>query len=264
MSESEAINEINSVMTELELNENAWLSSEFLESLWNIDFENLDLTPRFLQSLWRERVEKLVKSLKNVFSLEKIPELLIYFINFLWTLLWVDNLYGNLEGSKYIFWYKLSDSHLNKMWSKMRQKFPKTPLTASMIKKSCLGRSLLPVEYLLAFMQNDSWLWTVGKWARTRNPWNVWNDDAWNLKTFKTRQEWVDACADNLYDRIYKYFEKSAERKWKWFNAFPKPEELARWVSEWWTKFYGIYMSDKNWPARVASIAKKRNSDLLA
>jgi hypothetical protein len=84
-------------------------------------------------------------------------------------------------------------------------------LDASMIEKSCKSRANLPVEYLLAFMQNDSWLWTAGKWARTHNPWNVWNDDAWNLRTFNSWQEWVDACADNLKKRIDKYFKVSVE-----------------------------------------------------
>lgn len=165
---------------------------------------------------------------------------------------------------KYVYWRNLTNKHLNIIWNKMKQKFPTTPLNANMIKVACENNTLLPVEYLLAFMQNDSWLWTAGKWARTRNPWNVWNDDSWRTLTYHTRQEWVDACANNLQKRIDSYFAASARYNWVWFNNFPTPEELATWKSKWWKKFFGVYMTAPNWPSRVASMVKERNKDLVA
>lgn len=59
----------------------------------------------------------------------------------------------------------------------------------------------IPVEWLLAMMVNDSNLGTKWKWAYTCNPWNVWNDDEWNIRKFDSWDEWVDAVAENLSKR---------------------------------------------------------------
>ncbi len=224
-----------------------------------------------------ERVYKFVKEKReNLISKSTREELLQFKNEILSSRSWdkKDDVLDNREdkegnpqintNKKYVYWADLTQKHLGIIWDRMKQKFPKTPLDASMIEKSCKSRANLPVEYLLAFMQNDSWLWTAGKWARTHNPWNVWNDDAWNLRTFNSWQEWVDACADNLKKRIDKYFKVSAECQWKWFNSFPTPEELATWKSVWWKKFFWIYMSEPSWPSRVASIVSTWNKDLMA
>lgn len=229
-----------------ELNEN--IASHFESSLGNRPwlFENT------IRELW------------NIIWNIKLPDVLVQFLNFIWKLLGIDNFYDKLEKTRYIFSYKLTQNHLNKVWDRIKQKFPKSPITSSMIKSSCENRAFLPVEYLLAFMQNDSQFWTAGKWARTHNPWNVWNTDSWATRDFWTWEKWVDACAENLEWRINKYFEASAKHQGKWFNTFPTPIELATWKSKWWVKFSWVYMTDTSWPKRVESIVKTWNGVLVS
>lgn len=123
----------------------------------------------------------------------------------------------------------------------------KSPVTFEMVRDSSIVHNV-PVELLLAVMQNDSWLWTVGKWAKTHNPWNVWNTDSWGTKDFWTREKWVDACAENIRKRIDAYMDKV------WW--IPIIWELLTWISRAGIRFFWIYMTDPNWPGRVLSIVK--------
>jgi hypothetical protein len=53
-------------------------------------------------------------------------------------------------------------------------------------------------------------------------------------------------------------------KKWnkQWFHNFPTPEELAKWVSDWWYQFFWIYMTASDWPSKVAGMVKKRRERL--
>jgi len=154
---------------------------------------------------------------------------------------------------KYTFWHNLTEAQKstisNVLWGW------KSPVTAEMVADSCQNAKNVPVEYLLWFMQNDSRVWTMWRWARTHNPWNVWNTNKWT-KDWWTWERWVDACAENLQKRISAYLDAKAQRNGKWFNDFPTPEELATWKSKWWYKFFGIYMSAPSGPKKVAGMVK--------
>lgn len=156
-------------------------------------------------------------------------------------------------------WYTAGENLTQKQQNAMKQKLNKvgSPITVTMVQDSCTTHNV-PVEYLLGFMQNDSGLWTKGKWARTHNPGNVWNTDSWGTKDFWTREKWVDACAENLEKRINAYSKVRNQHNWKWFNNFPTPKELATWKSEGWIKFFGVYMTSKTWPTNVTKIIDSR------
>jgi len=160
-------------------------------------------------------------------------------------------------------WYTTWEDLTKKQQNIMGQKLNKinSPITVKMVQDSCSTHNV-PVEYLLGFMQNDSSLWTKWKWAKTHNPWNVWNTDSWGTKDFWTREKWVDACAENLEKRIVAYSKAKKEHNWKWFNDFPTPKELATWKSEGWTKFFGVYMTSKTWPTNVTKIINSRADSL--
>ena len=130
----------------------------------------------------------------------------------------------------------------------------KSPVTADMVQDSCRATGV-PVEYLLGFMQNDSRVGTMWKWARTRNPWNVWNTDNWGTKRYATWAEGVQWCAENLQMRIDLY-----RKKCKW-NA-PTAKELATWTSASGKRFFYRYMSASSGPSNVASMVSKRVSRL--
>ena len=156
---------------------------------------------------------------------------------------------------KYTFWHNLTEAQKGTI-SNVLWKW-NSPVTAEMVADSCQNARNVPVEYLLWFMQNDSRVWTMWRWARTHNPWNVWNTNTWT-KDWWTWEKWVDACAENLQKRINAYLDAKVQRNGKWFNDFPTPEELATWKSKWGYKFFGIYMSAPSGPKSVASMVKTR------
>lgn len=79
----------------------------------------------------------------------------------------------------------------------------------------------VPVEYIMAFMKNDSSYATAWKWARTNNPWNIWNDDAGNEKNYNSLRDWVYALWQHLRWRIDEY------KKVYWLVLMPTAKELA-------------------------------------
>jgi hypothetical protein len=77
-------------------------------------------------------------------------------------------------------------------------------LTAEMLVTSA-KKYEIPVAYLAAVIKNDSSYGTQGVGARTKNPGNVGNTDDGSIKTFATREEGLDACAENVKQRITAY-----------------------------------------------------------
>ena len=155
---------------------------------------------------------------------------------------------------KYTSWANLTEWQKNTITNVLSQW--ESPVTAEMVADSCKTTNV-PVEYLLWFMQNDSKVWTMGLWAKTHNPGNVWNTgrakkDRW------TWEKWVEACANNLQKRINAYLNAKKQHNGKWFNDFPTPEELATWKTKWWFKFFWIYMTASDWPRKVAWMVNKR------
>ena len=159
----------------------------------------------------------------------------------------------------YTMWENLTWSQKELIKNRLESQF-KSPVTVEMVQDSCKA-TWVPVEYLLAFMQNDSQFWTSGRRSiNNHNPWNVWNYDNWRNKYYASWSDWVLWCAQNIKERIDKYMEKKQKNPWK-FWAFPTVRELATWKSNWWVKFHGIYMSSTYGQNLVVSIAntwKKR------
>ena len=90
--------------------------------------------------------------------------------------------------------------------------------------KDVLGSSKkydVPVEYIMAFMKNDSTYATAWKWARTNNPGNIWNDDVGNEKNYENLKDGVYALWEHLRQRIDEY------KKVYWLVSFPTAKELA-------------------------------------
>ena len=122
----------------------------------------------------------------------------------------------------------------------------------------------VPVEYIMAFMKNDSSYGTAWKWAETKNPWNVWNTDDGSTRRFDTRQEWVDAVWDVLKNRIDQY------QNVYWKNKIPTVKELAdniwpdgKWfLSKQWNYLKDnkarlwAYMTAPNWWNSVENISQ--------
>jgi hypothetical protein len=106
----------------------------------------------------------------------------------------------------------------------------------------------VPAEYLMAFMKNDSHYGTAWLATTTHNPGNVWNMDDGSTKDRWTREKGVDAVGDNLQKRIEVYQTKFGT------TVYPTVAELAKGVSKGWIKFFGVYMTAKNWPAAVTTI----------
>ena len=159
---------------------------------------------------------------------------------------------------RYTSWTNLTEWQKSTIKNVLSQR--RSPVTVEMVTDSCKTANI-PVEYLLGFMQNDSRVWTMGLWARTHNPGNVWNTgkakkDRW------TWEKWVEACANNLQKRIDAYLNARTKHNWKWFNDFPTPEELATWKAKWWFKFFWIYMTAPDWPRKVAWMVKTRANRL--
>lgn len=99
----------------------------------------------------------------------------------------------------------------------------------------------VPIEYLMAFMKNDSSYGSKGKALRTLNPGNVWNTGKWGdqnsikwktwkrwedyidydgTRIFDSWEAWVGAVWKNLQRRIKEYREVYPHR-------YPTPKELA-------------------------------------
>ena len=161
--------------------------------------------------------------------------------------------------NKFTFWDNLTENQKDKI-TKVLSSW-KSPITIEMITDSCKNAIYVPVEYLLAFMQNDSRVWTMWLGAKTHNPWNVWNTGK-GKKDRWTWEKWVEACANNLQQRIIAYLDAKSQNNWKGFNDFPTPEEIATWKSKWWFKFFWIYMTASDGPKKVAGMVKTRASRL--
>ena len=149
-----------------------------------------------------------------------------------------------------------------------------SPLTTENIIKSSKDYNI-PVEYIMAVVKNDSSYWTAWKWARTRNPWNVWNTDDWSERTFNTWQEWLDAATWVIKDRVeeyqkvywkdkYPWIKNLLENRWpdwKWFIAsqknYKQPNEYR-----WNQAPYWAYMTAKEWPSSVSNIVKDLRNQL--
>lgn len=130
----------------------------------------------------------------------------------------------------------------------------------------------VPVEYIMAFMKNDSSYGTAWKWANTRNPWNVWNTDDGSTRRFDTRQEWVDTVWDVLKTRIDEY------QNVYWKNKFPSTKELAdniwpdwKWfLSKQWNYLKDnkarlwAYMTALNWWNSVENISQDLASSWIS
>lgn len=127
--------------------------------------------------------------------------------------------------------------------------YPKTPLSSSMILATSKKFSV-PVEYIMAFMKNDSWYGTAWLAVTTHNPGNVWNTDDGSTKDWGTREAGVDAVWDNLKARIDAYHLKINKDK------YPTVAELAKWVSDDGRKFFGVYMTAEKWPETVTTFEK--------
>jgi hypothetical protein len=108
------------------------------------------------------------------------------------------------------------------------------------------------VEYLMAFMKNDSNYGTEWIAVDTKNPWNVWNTDGWSKNKFSTWQKWVDAVWKNLKRRIDEY------KKTYWKSKTPTVMELAnniwpdgKWFLKW-QKNYNKPNKKREWAYMTA------------
>ena len=121
----------------------------------------------------------------------------------------------------------------------------RSPVTVDMVQDSC-RTTWVPVEYLLAFMQNDSRVGTMGLWARTHNPWNVGN--TWRgKKDWGTRERGVQACADNLKKRIDAY-------RTMFNDKSPTVSELATGIGPRGRRFFWVYMVASTGPRTVTNM----------
>lgn len=173
-----------------------------------------------------------------------------------------ENIEEVWKTDKYTYWHTLTETQKNKIWSVLSWR--KSPVTAKMVADSCKKAKDVPVEYLLWFMQNDSRVWTMWRWARIHNPWNVGPNGG--KKDWWTREKWVDACANNLQERINSYSSKINKIKEEFkkylnlknipfneqifnslFNAHPTPEQLATWTLTWTFKQVDNKGIDRNW-----------------
>jgi hypothetical protein len=157
----------------------------------------------------------------------------------------VKRLNNDISIDKLTPWDKITPEQETIIKEQLQKK--QSPVTFEMVRDSSIVHNV-PMELLLAVMQNDSQLWTAGKWARTHNPWNVWNTDNWGTMDFWTWEKWVDACAENIKKRIDAYTDKI------WW--IPIIWELLTWRSRTWKSFFWIYMTDPKWPGNVLSIVK--------
>ena len=150
----------------------------------------------------------------------------------------------------------------------------KSPLTTDNIIQSSKTYNM-PIEYIMAIVKNDSSYWTSWKWAKTKNPWNVWNMDDWSERKFSTWQEWLDAATKVIKERVdeyqkvygkddYPWIKNLVENRWpdwKWFLSnqknYKQPNEYR------WDKApYWAYMTAKAWPESVSNIAKDLRDQL--
>ncbi len=121
----------------------------------------------------------------------------------------------------------------------------KAPFTSQEVIESC-NEFNIPWLYGMAFMKNDSSYWTAWKWAKTRNPGNVWNTDDWSTRIFKTWKEGIDAVSKNLQRRIEEY------RKVYGSLSIPTVKELADNI---WPDGKGFLSSQANY--------KQKNSERM-
>lgn len=149
----------------------------------------------------------------------------------------------------------------------------KSPLTAEMIIQASEVYKI-PVEYIMAFMKNDSSYGTAGVGASTYNPGNVGNTNSGstrnyfykNFKNWETagspeaaRQAWVDAVAKHLRERTDAYHAKYGN------DQVPSLKELASGKQEKTGEtYFGVYMTAKNWPASVQTIGDQLVADNIS
>jgi len=143
----------------------------------------------------------------------------------------------------------LTDTQLKNKIEEELLHYSWTPLSSSMILATSKKFSV-PVEYIMAFMKNDSSYGTAWLATTTHNPWNVWNMNDKSTKDWWTWEAGVDAVWDNLKARIDAYHLKINKDK------YPTVAELAKWVSDDGRKFFGVYMTAEKWPQTVTSFEK--------
>lgn len=167
-----------------------------------------------------------------------------------------------VEGPKLPEKENINQEELLKTINTQLQKY-NSPIKAEEV-RSTSTKYNVPPGYLMAFMKNDSSYGTAGVWARTRNPWNVWNTDDGSTKTFDTRQAWVDAVWDILKTRIDEYQNV-------YWDRFPTAKELAdniwpdgKWfLSRQWNYLKDnasrlwAYMTNPEWWNSVANISQE-------
>lgn len=152
----------------------------------------------------------------------------------------------------YTYWNNLTEGQKKEIDSHLKK--AKSPLTVEMFQKASI-QTKVPIEFILAFCQNDSTYWTIWDRAkRTKNPWNVGNKNNWSNTYYKTRSEWVIACWKHIQQLINKYY--------TFFGKLPTIWELATWIWPNNKRFHWVYMTNKNWQKRVRIIFSTRISRL--
>lgn len=132
--------------------------------------------------------------------------------NMSWSELFATLRSGNYNGQKFFWVYSTGDANGQRGASLYEQaitqwldsfvgNYQNSPITASMIQSAAQQYGVDP-EMIAATMALDSSMGTKGKAVRTMNPGNVGNTDSWAERTYSSRQEWVNAVAQNLNKRI--------------------------------------------------------------
>jgi len=188
-----------------------------------------------------------------------------------WNEWWQDNKPED-KAENLNYWENLSNA--KKSVIKWELETVSSPLTTENIIQSSKTYNI-PVEYIMAVVKNDSSYWTAWKWARTKNPWNVWNMDDGSERQFNTWQEWLDAATWVIKERVdeyqkvywkdnYPWIKNLLENRWpdwKWFISnqknYKQPNEYR-----WNQAPYWAYMTAKEWPLSVSNIAKNLRNQL--
>lgn len=173
-------------------------------------------------------------------------------------------------------WLLFADAITDIQKEKINNELKNSPLNAEMLLNSS-KKYWIPISYLMAVVKNDSSYWTAWLWARTHNPWNVGNTDDGSKRHFLSREEWLDAAAKVLKDRVEAYrkeygdaeyppIQSLLENRWPDGKGFlssqgnykqnnpyrNNPNKAPLWA----------YMTAVNWPQQVAKITQALNSEL--
>lgn len=207
------------------------VSMSTFENLYNKTFDMLKSSK--LDDANRQKIytilEKFWEVLENVSSKDKdISEKVAYTID------------KNTEDKEFIAdWKDVLYAHIKRVNKKFLTHFDCLYISAE--------KFSVPPELLVAIMQNDSSLW---KHLKTpNNPWNVWNYNNGETRTFPTMQDWIDAVAANMQERITKY-----KTKFEWRN--PTAKEIVTWIWFNWKRFFKEYMTSINGQKTVPKIYK--------